>query len=226
MTSAQPPPGTPYEEIDDWHNRRLLDANGVGTDERDLLAALNGPDEQERPLAAQALGRTGGPDSIPALLAAAGSDDDHLAVAAADALARRGDRRGVAVLRELLDRPVSTSVGPLMAAGALAREGSPDGYPAVRDGLAAGNFLVRIAAAKQLYYFLALDGRACPDGSRVDVFAGYRQALSDANDDVRWAALYQLRFVSDPRVTDLIAEFLDSAPVEWLANEAHKLVTR
>ena len=225
MSSAQPPPGTPYEEIDDWHNRRLLDTDGVGTDDQDLLAALRGPDEQVRPLAAQALGRTGGPESIPALLDAAHSADDHLAVAAAGALARHGDRRGVAVLRELLDRPVSTSVVPLMAAGALARAGTPDGYPVVRDGLAAGNFLVRIAAAKQIYHFLALDDRACPDGRHVDVFAGYRQALSDANDDVRWAALYQLRFVSDPRVADLITDFLDTGPAEWLASEARKLVT-
>jgi HEAT repeat protein len=224
MSSAQPPPGTPYEEIDDWHNRRLLDADGVGTDEQDLLAALSGPDEQVRPLAAQALGHTGGPESIPALIDAARSADDHLAVAAAGALARRGDRRGVEVLRGLLDRPVSTSVVPLVAAGALAREGATDGYPVVRDGLAAGNFLVRIAAAKQLYFFLALDDRVCGDGGHVDVFAGYRQALSDANDDVRWTALYQLRFVSDPRVEGLITEFLDSAPTEWLASEARKLV--
>ncbi len=155
MSSAQPPAGTPYEEIDDWHNRTLLDASGVGTDEAALLAALTGPDEQTRPLAAQALGTTGGPDSIEALLQAAHSDDDPLAVAASAALARRGDSRGVEVLRELLSRPVSTSVVPLAAAGALARQGSPEGYPVVRAGLAADNFLVRIAAAKQLYFFLA-----------------------------------------------------------------------
>ena len=224
MSSAQPPAGTPYEAIDDWHNRTLLDASGVGTDEAALLAALTGPDEQTRPLAAQALGATGGLDSIEALRQAAHSDDDPLAVAASAALARRGDSRGVEVLRDLLSRPVSTSVVPLAAAGALARQGSPDGYPAVRAGLAADNFLVRVAAAKQLYFFLALDGQACPGGSRVDVFAGYREALTDASDDVRWAALYQLRFVSDPRVSDLVEEFLESAPAQWLVSEARKLL--
>ncbi len=231
MSSAQPPAALPYEQIDDWRNRRELDANGVGTDEAALLAVLTGPDDQSRPLAAHALGvgvgvGVGvGPDSIAPLRAAARSSDEHLAVAAAAALARRGDPLGVAVLRDLLELPVSTSVVPLAAAGALARQGSPDGYPVVRAGLRADNFLVRIAAAKQLYFFLALDGRDCSDGGTVDVFAGYREALSDVNDDVRWAALYQLRFVSDRRLPGLLGEFLESVPAEWLAGEARKLVS-
>jgi HEAT repeat protein len=220
----QPPPGTRYADVDDWQTRALLDANGVGTDEADLIAALSSPDEQVRPLAAQALGRLGSADAVPSLLDAAHAGDGHLAVAAAAALARLGDARAIEILHELLGGSVSTTVVPLLAAGALARAELPDGYPVVRAGLDAANFLVRIAAAKQLYYFIPLQGRQCPDGSRVDAAAGYRQALRDANDDVRWAALYQLQSVPDPIARELLEEFVASGPAAWLAGEAQRML--
>jgi HEAT repeat protein len=221
----EPPPGTKYPDVDDWHARAQLEANDVGNDDADLVAALTSPNEQLRPLAAQALGKAGGAEAVAALLDAARSPDDHLAVAAAAALARLGDPRGIGLLQQLLGRSVSTTVVPLLAAGALARVDVPDGYPAVRAGLDAANFLVRIAAAKQLYYFVPLHDQQCPDGSRVDAFAGYRQALRDPNDDVRWAALYQLQSVTHLIARELLEEFIASGPADWLATEARRMLT-
>ena len=120
LPAANPQPGTPYADIDDWRNRALLESNGIDlSDEAALVGALTSRDEQLRPVAAAALGVVGGNAAIAPLTAAARSGDDHLAAAAAAALARLGDAHGIEILRDLVQHPVSTSVVPFLTDAAV-----------------------------------------------------------------------------------------------------------
>lgn len=194
LPSSEPPPDLRYEDLDDWQARAILTANGIGESENDLVAVLRSDDANVRALAAHQLGALGARDAVTALVAAQ-EDDEVVAVEAAWALARIGGesaQTGQDRLLALAGEPVETSVVPLRAAGYLARLGRPDGFPAVRAGLRSDNFLVRIAAAKQLSYFVPLDGAKLPDGTSVDLRPQFRRALTDEEDDVREAARYQL----------------------------------
>jgi HEAT repeat protein len=184
LVTREPPADLPYDQLEDWHNRALLDGNGVGTAVAEVLAALQGDDAQLRPVAAHELGRLREQTAVPALMEAAGSDDDHLAVEAAYALARMGRmERGRSTLRELVRGDITASTVPLVAAGYLARLGDGCGLAVVEDGLRSPNFLVRIAAAKQLSWFLPID--------EPRTRALFDQAAHDEEEDVRWAVEYQ-----------------------------------
>lgn len=184
LDSSEPPPDLPYEELDDWQARALLTANGIGETEDELLAALGANDANLRALAAHHLGALGAAAAVPALRRAAAEDDDLVQVEAAWSLARLGHEEGTRRLLELIGIPVDASVVPLKAAGYLARLGRPDGFAAARAGLESDNFLVRLTATKQLFFFAPR-----PD---VDLAEAFRRALSDEEEDVRWAARYQL----------------------------------
>ncbi len=182
--TRDPPPDLPYDQLEDWHNRALLDGNGVGTGVPDVLAALEGEDDQLRPVAAQELGRLGDEAAVSPLMTAVASGDDHLAVEAAYALARLGrEDAGLSTLRELAAGDITATTVPLVAAGYLAKLGDVCGFEVVEHGLRSPNFLVRIAAAKQLSWFVPLD-----EARTKKLFA---HAAQDEEADVRWAVEYQ-----------------------------------
>lgn len=192
LDPSEPPPDLPYEDLDDWQARALLSANGVGDSEAEVLASLRAEDGNLRALAAHHLGTLGARDAVPALLVATHEDDEVVRVEAAWSLARLGEDSALQQLLDLAALPVEASVVPLKAAGYLARVGRPDGFAAVRDGLESENFLVRMTATRQLYFFVSLDRMPLADGTRVDVRELFPRALADDEEDVRWAARSQL----------------------------------
>jgi HEAT repeat protein len=225
LATSDPPPDLPYEDLDDWQNQALLDANGISSDVDSLVAALRGDDGSLRPVAAHGLGTIGAPAAEAALDEAAGSTDDQTAVEAAWSLARHGKAVGVDVLRTLIERPVAASVVPLLAAGYLARAGGADGFPVIQSGLQASNFLLRIAAAKQLFFFVPMNGEQLPDGTPIDPFEQYARCLRDENEDVRWAALYQLRSLRHPAVDPMLRRFITDNDGNWMGPAAAKILS-
>jgi HEAT repeat protein len=217
FSSAQPPRDLPYEQLDDWYNQASLEANGVSPTPEALLATLTGPDESLRPVAAHGLGVIGDHAAEPELIAASQSDDDHLAVQAAWALARLGRAEGIQALQSLSKKPGEASVVPALAAGCLARFGHPEGLDVISRGLDQSNRLLRIAATKQLFFFLPFQSDA------RDVTGLYRRALHDSDEDVQWAALFQLSQVPPDEATPLVEEFEASNPTGWLASEAARI---
>ena len=180
LTLPEPPDDLAYTDLADWRARTLLDRHGIGVDAAGLRDALA---TQDGPLLGAAAHAAAGFDELgEALRGLLPHPDDAVGVEAAHALARQGDAAGVDALRDALARPVGPYLSPLTAAGYLARLGDAAGYPLVRDGLgtderAVDARAVTMLAAKQVLFFLPLDGHAAA-GTTVDAAGLVARALA------------------------------------------------
>ena len=152
----EPPPGVPYADREDAAATRLLEVNGLPREGPGLRALL---DDGRSPVvaaaAARQLGLLGDREAEPRLRELAGSDNDLLAVHAAAGLSRLDPEAGTAALRRLVELPPDAYPGAIQAAGELARTGDRSGEPAVRAALTGDIELLRVIAAKQLYFLAA-----------------------------------------------------------------------
>jgi HEAT repeat protein len=157
LNLPSPPAGLPYADYDDWHDRAVLEANGI-EDARDALTQASG---LLLAAAAHTAGADGDHRAIPRLRELARDpQDDATAVEAAYALTRLGSPDGIPVLRAALHFPVGAYLSPITAAGYLARLGDPSGLDVIRSALDSGLLATRMLAVKQLYFFLELDDDA------------------------------------------------------------------
>lgn len=201
---GDPPSGTPYSEFEDFRAEALLRANGIGLSEDALVKTVLEGNGVLRAAASHALGSRQMTGSRDVLLRVAEDSDDLLRAEAAYALARLGENKGRALLSTCLERPVEAYLGAPTAAGFLAQLGDPTGFGVVRAALRQPNLIVRVVAAKQLFHFVALDGRPAPDGQPLDVYAELELALNDEHEDVAWLAEHQLREIGGPRAEALL----------------------
>jgi hypothetical protein len=188
----------------DEQARGLLEANGLTTDPKGLLAALGSGVWILQGAAARLLGAAGDPDAVGELahLLADPAGLEGPQVEAAYALARLGDSRGVEVLQKALLMPFEASPAPIEAAGALARLGDPSGLAVVASAVSSPNPVTSIVAVKQLPAFV---GRLHPPGAEK-LWQTYRTALSSASPAVAAEARSQLATLDHPEAAALLGQ--------------------
>ncbi|WP_030437492.1 HEAT repeat domain-containing protein [Actinoplanes subtropicus] len=206
-----PPPGTPYAEIDDFHDAELLRVNGITPDREGVLDALRTRDGLLRAAAAHTAGHLGLTEAVP-LLEPMLASGDETAVEAAYALTRLGDdQAGRPALERLVRDGGPVDLSRPRAAGYLARLGDRSGRPAIEDGLRSDHVPIRMTAARQLHAF------AAPDL--------FRDALADPSTDVQWQALVQLRHLElTPEMRDVLRDYARTAADDNLRRIARELV--
>jgi HEAT repeat protein len=192
-----------YPDVDDARAEALLVANGVGSSDEDLIEAARTGDSVLRGAAVRLLGWRLLRESVPLLTDIGQREGDLLRAEAGLALVRLGVDVGSEILTSCLSAPVYASLGVPTAAGYLARTGDPQGFPLIRQALGESNLIIRIVAAKQLWYFVPFDGQSLPNGERIDVWDLYSIALADEQPGVSVAAQVQLEQLDDPKAADI-----------------------
>lgn len=187
-----PPPGIGYAEFDDFQNREILGANGIGLSVEELMVALDNDVNVLQAAAAHRLGEIGERAAIGRLVELAGSSDDLVKVEAGYALARMGEKAGVEELVDFLEDPLEGYISAPLSAGCLARLGDARGWPVIVEALGSRFAEIRMIAAKQLSLFLPFDGRPDGSGGYLQVRPEFARALRDASTDLQWQVLSQL----------------------------------
>jgi HEAT repeat protein len=153
LVLPEPRPGIPFAEAEDAHAEDILTANGVPLTAPGLQAALDSGIELFQAAAARVAGARGERSVVDSLRSHAGGPGDTDRAAAAYALARLGEPDGVESLIACLDLPINAYVGPIQAAGSLARLGDTRGFTVVERASRSSNEIVRAVATKQLPFF-------------------------------------------------------------------------
>lgn len=191
LETPDPPPDLPFAAFDDYRARALLAANGIGTSTEALRRALTSGSSVLQGAAAHVAGSAGLTDLVPDLRVLEAESEDLVRVEAAYALIRLGEDDRAATLREALDQPVTTHLGPPVAAGDLARWGDPVGFPVLEACLAAGNLIVRMGGCKQLIHFVPFQGRQLAHGTVVDAIGLLERTTRDTHPEIARIARLQ-----------------------------------
>jgi hypothetical protein len=80
---------------------------------------------------------------------------------------------------------------------------------------------IRLIASKQLYFFVPFQGQPDATGKPVEVLHEFSRALRDANPDVQWQALVQLRELRLQDSRDILREFAEDTSDEQLREVAN-----
>jgi len=215
-----PPPGLTYPDFEDFHNREILKANGIGLSEQELLTVVSEKTAILQAAAVHTLGSLGNPAIISVLKPLLTDLDDYVQVEAAYAMLRLGAAEGRDTLLHCLDYPIDAYPSPPLAAGYLAKAGDPRGYPVIQKALGSELAVTRISACKQFYFFICFQGAADGMGNTVDTLALFDQALHDTNVDVQWQALVQLREITAPGYAAIVKAYAEQAREPMLRDEA------
>jgi hypothetical protein len=183
-----PPPGTPYEDFEDYRTREILRANGIVPEEAGVLNTLTTRDGPLQAAAAHTAGSLRLESAVEPLSSLLGAVDHLVATEAAYALARIGKEAGRTRLLAALDGNTEVDLAPAVAAGYLVQLGDAAGEDVVRRSLGSGLDPVRMTACKQLYHFARFLGLSTTAGM-------FRQALADSSENIRWQAEVQLRML-------------------------------
>lgn len=219
-----PPEDLPYDRVEDWRSEALLAVNDIGVNLEGLAGALHTEDGVL--LAAAAHAAAAFPDLASLLRQVAQGQDDLAAVEAAYALARLGHDDGVAALHDALDRPAGPYLSPVLAAGYLARIGSPSGYHVVRKALGSELLAVRMLACKQLAFFAPFHGTADAGGEVIDVFGAFERSLADEDPSIQGQALTQLQWLGSPLARPIVEPYLGRVEDRDLAELARATLAR
>jgi hypothetical protein len=203
-----PPADLPYSEIEDFRQREILKANGIGLAEHELVLALEHPTNILQAAAAHTLGAVGSRAANRQLLQLMSSPDDLVKVEAAYALARIGVEAGIDGLRDCLSLPLEGYIAAPLAAGFLARLNDERGFQTIVRGLDSRFPEIRMIACKQIYFFIRWHGERDPNGQRIDVYQQFGKALQDSNEDIAWQALVQIRQISAAELRSLLVDFV------------------
>jgi hypothetical protein len=204
-----PPDGLSYEDYEDYRYREICRLNGLDENADALIGALQHEQYTLQAAAAHTLGSLGMREGIAALDAASHVGQDVVEPEIGYALTRLGqDERGRDILYRCLDQPIDAFVAPSLAAGYLAQLGDFRGAGTIEAALGADNLIVRMVAAKQLYFFIPF---ARSEGGRAggpDVWGWFRRALDDPETDVHWQAVVELGSSEDDAVRTLLADYV------------------
>jgi len=194
------PAGVSYTEGEDHDAVALLESNGYGTSQEQLLSALESDLGILQAAAARTLGARGEREAVPALERLARDPDasESARVQAAYGLARLDVPAGREVLAQELEGNPEASPAPLQAAGALARLGDPRGFGAVRTALDSPNRVTAMVAAKQLGAFAGQEG--------VDLDEAFARALERPEPLIGGEARAQLEELGTDPARRLLAE--------------------
>lgn len=191
LDTPDPPPDLLFAAFDDYRARALLAANGFGTSTAELRRVLGSTSSVLQGAAAHTAGSAGLTDLVPDVRVLEAESEDLVRVEAAYALVRLGEEDQAATLREALDQPVATHLGPPVAAGDLARWGDPVGFPVLEACLAEGNLIARVGGCKQLIHFVPFQGRELADGTVVDAIGLLERTTRDTDPEVARIARLQ-----------------------------------
>jgi hypothetical protein len=221
-----PPKDLSYADFDDYRNREILKANGVGLSEKELLAALSHKITTLQGAAAHTLGSLVCQAAAVPLFGLLRSWDDTVQVEAAYALARLGVPEGKEALIHCLDYLIDAYLCPPIAAGYLARLGDPQGFPVIVQCLQEGLLPNRMLACRQLFFFIPFLNTPGYSGKTLDVFTQFERALGDVEADIQWQAIVQLREIRAPQVKAMLARYVGKVQDDQLRKAAQAILER
>jgi HEAT repeat protein len=205
----EPPADLSYADLGDYYWQELLRQNSIDCSQTALIATLAQPrDAILQAAAAHTLGAQGLAAGAASLRQALTAADDYIAVEAAYALARLGDRDGDAALVANLDHAVPPYLSPLFAAGYLAQLGNPGGFAVVVHALGLEAPDARMLACKQLFFFVPFHGQSDANGITMDVVAQFERMLTHPDPSLQWQALTQLRETRAPAFVDAVRRYV------------------
>jgi len=221
LNIPDPPAGMSYAQFEDYRNRAILQRNNISLSEAGLIDALGKTANILQAAVAHTLGSLASAAASPALSRLLTAPEDLVRVEAAYALARTGGGEGRDVLVQCLSYPVDAYLFPAIAAGFLAQLGDPRGFSTVASCLDQEIPAIRLIASKQLYFFVPFQGQPDATGKPVEVLHEFSRALRDANPDVQWQALVQLRELRLQDSRDILREFAEDTSDEQLREVAN-----
>jgi len=205
-----------YAQFEDYRNRAILQRNNIPLSEAELIDALGGTTNILQAAVAHTLGSLASTAASPALSQLLTAPEDLVRVEAAYALARIGVGEGRDVLAQCLSYPVDAYLFPAIAAGYLAQLGDSRGFSTVVSCLDQEILAIRMIACKQLYFFVRFQGQPDATGKPVEVLHEFSRALRDADSDVQWQALVQLRELRLHGSRGILQEFAENTSDEQL----------
>lgn len=221
-----PPPDMRYADMEDFQNREILKANGIGLTGKELLRALDSDVNVLQAAAAHLLGENGDPAATQRLRELISSPDDLVKVEAAYAIARNGPHDAVEPLTRFLDDPLEGYISAPLAAGYLARLSDPRGWPVIVEALGSKYPDIRMIGSKQLSLFLPFHGRQGIDGAPMDVHREIGRALQDPGTDVQWQVLSQLREAPPVELRPVLEAYASATIDPGLKHAAEDILTR
>jgi hypothetical protein len=188
------PVDLPYLDWLDYYFAQILVINGIDTSHASLLKFAKKEQRDAHTIliesAAHVLGSHDMQDAEDVLAELSHHANENVALEAQYALFRiQPLAYPLSSILYHLDYDIEAYLSPGPAAGYLAREGNAIGYGTVLRLQASASRIMRMDAAKQLYFFYALDGQAAGDGTRVDAHQLIRKALDDKEPSIRFQAL-------------------------------------
>jgi HEAT repeat protein len=174
-----------------------------------LIEQLESDDFETRQASIFALGRIGGPRSVPYLLRIL-ADDVELAVVAAGALAKIGDRRAFESLLNIMGHPALTVRQAVV--GALNSIGHPEMEGEMAKRLLSPDSLIRESAVKVAGYFGY-------DTCRDLLLA----CCADTEEQIRKTAIEHIPYLEDNRVLPVIVKALREETPKVRASAARAL---
>jgi HEAT repeat protein len=220
LNIPDPPASMSYAQFEDYRNRAILQRNNIPLSEAELIDALGRTTNILQAAVAHTLGSLASTAASPALSQLLKAPEDLVRVEAAYALARMGVGEGRDVLVQCLSYPVDAYLFPAIAAGYLAQLGDSQGFSTVVSCLDQEIPAIRMIACKQLYFFVPFQGQPDTTGKPVEVLYEFSRALRDADSDVQWQALVQLRELRLPGSRGILQEYAENASDEQLREVA------
>jgi len=219
-----PPQDLPYDEFEDFRQREILKANGISLSEAELIVALEQETGVLQAATAHTLGRLSSRGAIEPLKKLLTSSDDLVQVEAAYALARLGVPEGKEGLIRCLGYRLDAYICPAIAAGYLAQLGDPQGFQIIVKSFEVDIPAVRMLACKQLYFFVPFHGAKDKGGNPIDIFRVFERALKDADTNIQWQALVQLRQIRSAETKNILEIYIEQTGDEQLRDVAREIV--
>ena len=219
-----PPSDLSYPEFEDYRNREILKVNGISLLGAELIAALEQRTGILQAAAAHTLGSFLDRAAITSLKQLLSSQDDLVKVEAAYALARLGVPEGKDVLIQCLDYRLDAYLCPAIAAGYLAQLDDPRGFQIIVRSFNVSIAAIRMLACKQLYFFVPFQDTQDRYGNLIDVFPVFKRALKDADTNIQWQALVQLRGICSTKFCKILENYIEQAADEQLRELAKAIL--
>jgi len=221
-----PPPDMRYADFEDFQNREILKANGIGQATQELLRTLDSNVNVLQAAAAHVLGEMSERTATQRLWELTTSPDDLVKVEAAYAIARIGPKDAMERLIGFLDDPLDGYISAPLASGYLARLGDSRGWPVIVEALGSGYPEIRMIAAKQLAFFMPFDPGTAIAGAPLDVHREIARALDDPNTDVQWQVLSELRDAASADIRTMLEAYASATTDPGLRRAAEEILRR
>lgn len=225
LNIPNPPSTLKYVDFEDFRQQEILKSNSINISEEALIEALKNQHSLLRAAAAHTLGHLKSKAAVPHLKGLLKAMDDYVRVEAAYALSRIGEPEGKEDLIRCLDYPMEAYLCPPFAAGYLARLGNSQGYLVIQKALKMNLEALRMAACKQLIFFMPFDNKETQDNMLIDVKGLFALALENESTGVQWQALVQLKEAATSDFRPLLESYLQNCADESLKEEARTILS-